>query len=442
MSGKNIPLYNELSKHFSIINTDNDLEVEIGDSKQPDIFQPQFKIKKWDNEANVSFRYLDADSNTPIQVGEKIKLVGTKNECDLYELEDGYEFEITLKEKPKTNKVNFSMQTKGLEFYYQTSLKEEYLSGKGDKLQRPVLNGMGEVIKWEDVLVAEAVLSEYSVTDKNGLVLRERPANIVGSYAVYHTSKRGDYTKLGGKNYGKGKIGHIYRPKIEDSAGNWVWGDLNIDDKKSTLTVTISQEFLENAVYPVKHAAGLTFGYTTIGGSNGGYGPDYFDGTKDTVAANGVVDSVSVYGKRWIASSNFKGLVVLTSNLNILTNGISPATAVNSDTPQWWTSTYSTKPTVTNGTSYIVGVIAGATNGMYHYYDAGDVGRWYQDATNSYTTPTNPTDASSYNYLFSFYATYTATSDIKKMAGVTQANIKKVAGVAIASVKKAAGVSN
>jgi hypothetical protein len=94
-----------------------------------------------------------------------------------------------------------------------------------------------------------------------------RPENVVGSYAVYHQTMAGDHTALGGKNYQAGKAFHIYRPRLEDANGTWVWGELNIDDKTGLLTVTIPQDFLDKAVYPVRHAAGLEFGYHTGGAS-------------------------------------------------------------------------------------------------------------------------------------------------------------------------------
>ena len=54
-----------------------------------------------------------------------------------------------------------------------------------------------------------------------------RPENVVGSYAVYASEQKTNY--VGGKLYRTGKVGHIFRPKIIDSAGTEVWGKLNID---------------------------------------------------------------------------------------------------------------------------------------------------------------------------------------------------------------------
>jgi len=38
------------------------IEIELGDSKEPDKVYPQFKIMRWDNEVNCSVRLLDFDN--------------------------------------------------------------------------------------------------------------------------------------------------------------------------------------------------------------------------------------------------------------------------------------------------------------------------------------------------------------------------------------------
>ncbi|KKL52074.1 hypothetical protein LCGC14_2289150 [marine sediment metagenome] len=55
------------------------LEIEIGDSKQPD-FYPQVKIQRWDNEVNASFRLLDNEPKQLTTEGDTIKLIGAPKE--------------------------------------------------------------------------------------------------------------------------------------------------------------------------------------------------------------------------------------------------------------------------------------------------------------------------------------------------------------------------
>ena len=78
-----------------------------------------------------------------------------------------------------------------------------------------------------------------------------RPENVVGSYAVYHQTK-GEMNDAYGKDYGTGKFGHIFRPRICDSNNSCVWGDLFIDTNVGIYRITISQSFLDTAKYPVR----------------------------------------------------------------------------------------------------------------------------------------------------------------------------------------------
>lgn len=207
------------------------IEVEIGDSKDSSTFQPQVKIMRWDNEVNASFRLLDNDlkDKTPVLENKKIKIKGNDKEAHLYSIkpcekhpEGAYEFEVILKKKPKTNIIEFSIVDKDVEYFYQPPLTQEQIN-KG----------------------------------------AERPENIVGSYAVYTKSQK--INSVGGKEYKAGKVGHIYRPKIIDSVGTEVWGELHIEN--GLMSVTIPQDFLDSVVYPVRHAAGDTFGFGSVGGS-------------------------------------------------------------------------------------------------------------------------------------------------------------------------------
>jgi len=74
-----------------------------------------------------------------------------------------------------------------------------------------------------------------------------------GSYAVYNKE-----TVLG---QGTGKLCHIHRPQIIDACGRKCWGDLSVAGNE--LRITIPQEFLSNAKYPV--VVDPTVGTTTIG---------------------------------------------------------------------------------------------------------------------------------------------------------------------------------
>lgn len=133
------------------------------------------------------------------------------------EMGDGFEFEIELASKPASNILPLSVQTKDLNFYYQPELT-----------------------------------SDESRTSF-------RPQNVVGSYVAYHKTEAND-------EYKTGKAFHMYRPWAVDQTGKKVWCAFDPSwDGIGDLTVTIPQDFLDTAQYPV--IVDPTFGYTAVGAS-------------------------------------------------------------------------------------------------------------------------------------------------------------------------------
>ena len=200
------------------------IEVEIGDAKQPD-FKPQFKIKRWDNEVNFSMRAEEVtDATVDIEAGI-VKYKAKDYEVHQYEKPEagedgGFEFEWVLNKKPESNVLRTTIQHKGLDFLYQPELTAEQI--------------------------------------KQGA---SRDENVIGSYAVYHSTKKSN--SVGGNEYKNGKAFHIYRPHAVDADGVKVWCDLNITEGE--LTVTVPEDFLNKASYPV--VVDPTLGYTSLGSS-------------------------------------------------------------------------------------------------------------------------------------------------------------------------------
>src|SRR5690606_27948256 len=119
-----------------------------------DDFYPQAKIKRWDNEVNLSLRWQPSDPRTPqLETdGDKIVYRQGKQAFRAYHLEPGalgedggLEIDIVLDEKPDSNVFAFSLQTKELDFFYQPALTPDEIA-----------QGM------------------------------RQPEHVVGSYAVYH----------------------------------------------------------------------------------------------------------------------------------------------------------------------------------------------------------------------------------------------------------------
>ena len=363
-------------------------------------------LRKWGDEVSFKIKYQHniAEKDQSIKLeDDKIKWVNHKTEVHFYDIQNqehpkgAYEFDITLNEKPSTNKVEMSIETKGLKFYYQPPLTEEFQNGYSEEFQK------------------EIVVIETDVKDLEGNVLVHRPENVVGSYAVYHESKQGDYSQMGGKNYRAGKAFHIYRPKIFDSAGTEVWGELKITD--SILTVEIPQEFLDKAVYPVRHAAGLEFGYHTNGQSSvSSTGGRACANVATPAGGDGDVSKISIYLDTTY-NLYIKGVLWLQSTGAVITNGVTDENTNAGSGLTWYDLTYSTQPEVTNGVNYYVGYVP-LYSGRTLHYDTGDSGDGGRD-WNSYTPPASFDSPTNTTYKFSAYATYSAANSAPVASAAT-----------------------
>ena len=322
-------------------------EVDFGEGSRVKIggdgvdFKPHAKLGKWDNEVEINV-WLETDKKIkPKQDKGKLKWKDRKKEIHFYTIDDDkFEFEVILNEKPDSNITELKIDSRGLKFYYQPALNIE-MAGQDC---------------WTDACTETDCCDSY------------RPENVIGSYAVYHESKAGDYSKMGLKNYRAGKAFHIYRPKIIDNAGKEVWGKLNITD--NLLTVEIPQEFLDNAVYPIRHAAGLTFGSDVhVSYTNYEWVGDRAQGSLFTSPSNvDTIQSISVYAYSAVATY-FKGIIVLHSNLNIVNNAVGDSENV-SQSVTWYTSDFSVNPTLSPSTEYVLMGVAEGTVQRF-YFDTG-----------------------------------------------------------------------
>ncbi len=234
-----------------------------------------------------------------------------------------------------------------------------------------------------------------------------RPDHVINSIAWYHNSKGGWVTPADvGKGITTGKAFHQYRMMATDALGNKVWTDWELINT-SQFGLRIPTQFWNNAIYPVVIApVGDTFGYTGAGASNFATAVDALYGQVGTPASNGIVDSISASIDISLGS-NFKAVLVLESNLNIVANGIGDETADSTDSKHWGVFTYTTKPSVVATTNYCPSYVLGALNAG-QYYDTGGTGNQrLVDLSNSYSSPTNPTDGTRSTAKYSIYCTYT-----------------------------------
>src|SRR5271157_3522431 len=240
--------------------TSEHTEVEVGDPSSEQ-FTPKLSLFKWNREVHLKlYPSQDLLRNAQIQQAEQSQqsLSAQKQSVALpttsltqnqikhsagavdyrfypldpaEQMEDGgVEFEFTLNQKPDCNSFVFSIETRNLVFHYQPELTDD------EKAQG-----------------------------------RSRPENVIGSYAVYHKLRGNVHNgEAVAQKYKTGKAFHIYRPKVTDAQGNSVWAQLCIDADQGTLTITVPQDFLDSATYPV--TVDPTFGYTSLGATSSGYG--------------------------------------------------------------------------------------------------------------------------------------------------------------------------
>jgi len=267
---------------YEVITLSGD-KIEVGD-KEESTFKPQFQLNRWSGECRLKVLFDDSKvESTSHEVDSQAvywhtpsfsfkfypiepKVIEEEIEGERYRFLQnelgGLEFEIILKEKPEKNEFIFPIETENLKFYYQPPLHPDHPT-------------------WAD-------------EDGDGMPDTFRPENVVGSYAVYHATRDNvHYSKEDAERYKAGKAFHIYRPKAVDSAENECWCDLNIDEANGLLTITIPQEFLDKAVYPV--IIDPTFGYEYVGNSAEGSISDYIKGSWFTCPESGTAESITFY---------------------------------------------------------------------------------------------------------------------------------------------------
>lgn len=355
---------------------ENAMQTEIGD-KTLDKFTPEMILRKWDDEVNFKIKYKHNEKEKDLKFeldGEKIKLKGKKIETHFYEMDDDkYEFEIILLEKPDTNIVSFDIETKGLSFYYQPEL-------------------------------TQAEIDEGAF----------RPNNIIGSYAVYHSTKRNNI--IGGKEYQAGKAFHIYRPLIIDSAGITIWGVLNIEN--NLLTVTIPQEFLDSATYPV--IVDPTFGYTTLGSSISTIGANEAIALTVYSAPIGINIPTDIRVVLYGESKNRKLVIWHPDTGAVITNSVSGAISTPTS-KDWSIFTFTTAPVLDPFVKYYIGGVAESVTTIYAY-DSSTQGDTQTDTTNSYASPNSWSTYGNVSGKLSAYITYTAFSGTTATSSVVSSN--------------------
>jgi hypothetical protein len=340
------------------------IEIEVGDTKQVD-FYPQIKSKHWANESNFSLRLKEdivgatySDKKGIVEWAKGDLKARFYNKDEGFE-NGGFEFEVEFATKPISNVVEFTIESKGLVFYKQNLLTNEELI----------------------------------------VVSQQRTEAQIESYAVFHDSKKDN-------KYKTGKAFHIFRPDIIDKDNNKVW--CNMDIVGDTLKITIPQNFLDTATYPI--ILDPTFGYTTIGGTTTGtITSNTYLCTKFTSAADGTIDDINWYINALGNQNMTMGAYDEAGGVPVNIIADSGSSSITNGTG-WVTKTASGSITNTD-IFYLNGWVS--FQSVYYYDSGGTAQTFFKDGTSGiYPTWQDPaTTASSFtqSIVFSVYANYTAT---------------------------------
>jgi hypothetical protein len=219
-------------------------------------FKPEMTLYRWGNECYMKVSYPTTRNIAPTLNNGTLTWTDTQDGIQISwyavpandeEPEGSLEMNVVLLKKPKTNQIIFDLESQGLQFWLQPSLKEDaayWHTNYGD-----------------DITITDTQV----IRNSDGSVLAGRAENVLDSYSVFGYNQD-NFVAMGGKNYKDGKAFHIYRPQPIDSAGVKCWGNITIPDDLSHIIYTIPQDFLDSATYPIYHATGAYFGYT--GGSS------------------------------------------------------------------------------------------------------------------------------------------------------------------------------
>jgi hypothetical protein len=187
---------------------------------------------------------------------------------------------------------------------------------------------------------------------------------------------------------------------------SWVTRNDYVDNDSSDVDATadigtastFNNQKATDSTYDTLTEADSDSGTSTFGDSSGS-GTSYRTTAANEVrlyavsaGSTGEVASIVFYG-RGSSATNAKAIICDSSG-NLLTNGVGDAVAV-STTAGTKTLTFSagSRPLVVSGTTYWIGFISQAAIRLYYDSTTGATSK--QDTSNSYSTPTSPTDAGS-----------------------------------------------
>jgi len=330
-------------------------------------------ISKWNDEVEMFIELPQVVNYEDLGDG-KIRIYHGQTEGIFYMKDDNtFEWEIVTNRAPNFDCITFPMQSKNLNFYYQ-----------------PPMNERG---------YTNFTICNSTYCNPNGNIY-EMDSNIVGSYAVYHNSKRDN-------EYKTGKAFHIDRPFVNHSQGsNWL--SLNITENSFGIC---GFDDLPNGARDL--VIDPTFGYLTCG-STGLVAGDSISYANFTATASGTVDSMTSCTASYESPTAYHGIYDST--------GTEPGDLIEEETTGYTSGDWASgafhevdmagTTELSSGTSYWLAVVADSSSEAGFRVRADYISyRWGGNADEAGTT--FPATASAIltgndaDYLFSIFANYT-----------------------------------
>lgn len=369
--------------------SNRDFDIEIGDTKQVNVFEPQVKITAFSNLSNLSMRYITklkgkknkTKKGTNGKQGKDKILYDLGDELvEFFETKDGVELNVILKSKPASNVFTFSLNYKDVAFYKQPNFD---LMPPKEKAKYP---------------------PDIVQTNK-----------AKGCYILLSTINR---KQIPPHIYRHGHVATIFRPLITDASGRTTWGELNIDENTQELHVTVPQTFLNHATYPVvvDPEIGLSDLTDATEASLGAGGDTLCDSNAArhyTAGASEQIQNLTMHLRTTVAPGTPGSVTLgvydlaLTNDPNGGTLNTSASISPTNTASLEWLTTADVDSSITSGNNYAIalGNVVNPDVGVMKGSIISGGTQLARDATVGALPATFTHDNGSYSYMWAAYAT-------------------------------------
>lgn len=195
--------------------------------------------------------------------------------------------------------------------------------------------------------------------------------------------------------------GNVGAASAWDAENVWDASAMMVQHMVNATTTTIIDSTANNNDGTSAGSFGASAGtsYTTVA-VNQMYGSKF----TSPAGANGVLNSITWYGRTVSGAGNAKAVLVNAASLAIIAVSNPVATTA---TAGEWTNVFASPPAITASTDYLLMMVFDVSTRFN--YGAGTTNQGFLDTTNSYATPTDPADATNNNNQYRIRAVYTPT---------------------------------